>query len=648
MARNIRNVEEARRFLFWREQLSDPFAFHEMRQAVDRIHRAIREKETIVIVGDYDVDGVTASAILASELDAREAIWHCVIPERVNDGYGLSVDLVHRANDLGAELLITVDNGIRADDAVAAAIELGIDVVVTDHHEPGDSTLPTCTAVVHYTRHEHPEDAIVLSGAGVAWKLTQAMEFAHPRTPATGSNQLHEDWLLGLTALGAVSDMMPMRGENRRIVREGLAALRRCQQPGWLLLCERAKVGERELSVTDVSWKIAPRLNAAGRMAHAETAFQLLMAKQRREAVVLADEIERLNVNRRKATEEAATEAIAQAAIHGADGRPKGIVVSGPWPLGVVGIVAAKLVEKFGCPAIVFSDLDSQPILRGSGRAPGGISLHGIVERCSQWLHHFGGHDAAIGCGIERSHLDAFRAAFQTAIETAAAMQLAEQPKAGDSAATEPLADDYLPLELATLETLDWVARFGPYGPDNEPLRFFLGPISISQVTPMGNGSHLRLRVAEGAVERDLVWFHVPESIAVRIERGRDYAFVVEMSENLWQGKRQLQLRVIDGWKLSGSLSRNDFADVYRSLHQSGRLQVPQAHSTADGDDPTKLGLILDTFVELGFAACAEGAYHVVKSRKRDLRDAHRYQLHLRTSMVSLRDDTAKDESNID
>ncbi|WP_328702645.1 single-stranded-DNA-specific exonuclease RecJ [Alicyclobacillus suci] len=623
VARSINTPEEARRFLYAREQYSDPFDFKEMRQAVERIQTALAGGEHIVIVGDYDVDGVTASAILASELAAQGANWTCLIPERVADGYGLSEGLVERAAEQGACLIITVDNGIRAHEAIALALDLGMDVIVTDHHEPDDKTpLPMCSAVVHWSRHERPNDSIVLSGAGVAWKLCQAIEQVS-RPKAKPSD--HADWLRGLAALGAISDIMPMRGENRRLIREGLAALSLCRRPGWLALCERARVNLDELTATGVAWRIAPRMNAAGRMASAMVAFDLLMSHNRAEAVELADALEQLNTTRKKVTESAVEEAKAQVEAHSPDGRPSGIVVAGPWPLGVVGIVAAKLVDHYNCPAIVLADA-GEPVLRGSGRAPSGFSLHDALAACSSLLHHFGGHDAAVGCGVSRTQVDAFREAFAAVVEAA--------PHANGHT-EDMVADDFLPLEEVTLETLEWTSRFAPHGPENNPLRFFIGPAIVKSVASLGDGSHLRLRLQEGKSEADVVWFQAPDGAKSDIASGDLVAVVVELEENVWRGNRRIQLRAVQGWRLKDPVLRDVFAVFYRHLLKTRVVSRDVFATLIPDQTEANVEVILATFVELGFAECHNGTYHVVEAAgPRDLREALAYQAHLRTHFV--------------
>ncbi|MFD1676908.1 single-stranded-DNA-specific exonuclease RecJ [Alicyclobacillus fodiniaquatilis] len=626
VARKITDPQEARRFLFAHERFSDPFAFHEMKPAIHRLIQAMEQDEIIVIVGDYDVDGVTASTILASELVLRGATWHCLIPDRVADGYGLSEHLVDSAAALGAHLIITVDNGIRADSAVASAVAQGIDVIVTDHHEPGDTALPPCTAVVHWARHDMPNEAIVLSGAGVAWKFCQALQTMSPLQGNAAVLDDHANWQLGLASLGAISDMMPMRGENRRLIREGLEAMRQCQRPGWRTLCLNARVKPEELSVTGVSWRIAPRMNAAGRMTTAKVAFDLLMADNLQNATDYADTIEALNTERRQVTERAVQEAIAEVE-EAYGGQPDSVVVRGRWPLGVVGIVAAKLVDTYDCPAIVFADA-GESLLRGSGRAPAGFSLYDALSECAVWLAHFGGHDAAVGCGVESDNFLQFRAAFDNVVR---------QADIDTSETASMVADDFLPLADANLELLDWALRFAPYGPENEPLRFFIGPAVVTRVMPLGNGAHVRLCLREGQAEAEAVWFNAPEVAREMGRVGQLIGLLVELEENVWQGVRKAQLRVLAGWHLQEPIVRDVFARFYRLLQK--RRQVPETmfRELAEAHGVHDVEVILATFRELGFAACRDGAYHVLEAVKsRDLREAISYQAHLREHLVAL------------
>ncbi|MDQ0188726.1 single-stranded-DNA-specific exonuclease RecJ [Alicyclobacillus cycloheptanicus] len=597
--------------------------FADMAKAAERIWQAVIARETICIIGDYDVDGVTASAILATTLDIVGAEWHCLIPHRVDDGYGLSAALVDRAHALGASLVVTVDNGIRAVDAIDYAQELGVDVVITDHHEPPDTLPQSACAVVHWARASHREEVARLSGAGVARKLVDAL---YAKAPSHGYSgivpQLHEAavWQDGLAALGALADVMPMRGENRRLVRHGLDALRRTGQPGWIALCEAARVSPRGLSASTVLWNITPRLNAAGRMGSADTAFALLMAKSAGEASALADRIEALNLERRQATDEAARAAFqlcdaAQAEEAG------GVVIAGPWPLGVVGIVAAKLCERYGRPAIVLAD-DGSGLLRGSGRAPAGFPLHDAVAVCADHVDHFGGHEAAIGCAVAREKL----AAFQTAFAQAAQRMVRKQDR---DAAAQVLADDYLSLVDATTETLDWLEKLGPFGPENPPLCFYIGPVEVVQVRPMGQKQeHLRIQVREAGVLADLVWFRA-DAAAFAWQPGTRIAAVVDLEENVWQGVRRAQLRVRSAQAMPGILGREAFARMYQMLRARRKIQLRDLEA-ARAVPLDELQVIFEAFVELGFARRLESAYHMIDNvDTRDLRESPSYQQHL-------------------
>jgi single-stranded-DNA-specific exonuclease len=611
-----------------------PTVFYDIAPAVDRTMSAIARKERIFVVGDYDVDGVTASTILVSTLKALGADVECVIPHRVFDGYGLSVPIVERIQAVGGQLLITVDNGIRAHEAVQFAVECGMDVIVTDHHEPGESLPEAAYAIVHAVKSADDE-AAVLSGAGVAWKFAtllldtyeQCLDDFERHLDRQERNALRA-WHVCLATLGTLADVMPMRGENRRLVHRGIELLRTCERPGFRVLCGIAGVDQRKITETSLLWSITPRLNAAGRMASAETAFQLFMAEDEESATLFAEEIERLNVERKAETDRALNEATQQCTARYGDEVPAGIVVYGNWSLGVVGIVAAKLVERFGRPTIVLAD-DGSGILRGSGRAPDGFSLLQAVSACQAHLHHFGGHDSAIGCGVHQSCLSDFIEAFIAAAE--------EVDRASESSDEEDcLADDYLPLSEATLDLLPWVERFAPYGPENPPLSFYLGPLEVVRITPMGNGNHLRITVREGGQTADLIWFQAPQH-AFEWTRGTSICAVAFLESNTWKGVTRVQLRVQSAYVLHQPLLREEFAYLYRLLRARRRLRMDEvktefAHRTAQD-----LKVMLDTFVELGFAHVDESAYHVSDEIvKADLRESSSYQLHLKCAIGGL------------
>lgn len=603
--------------------------FHGMEAAVRLLLQSIEAGHRVCVVGDYDVDGVTASAILGSCLDAVGADWFCVIPHRVQDGYGLSNRLVERAREAGAQLIVTVDNGIRANEAVTYATELGLVVIVTDHHEPGDELPTEAQAIVHWVASDEPTAVARLSGAGVARKLADAMFDTLRGLRATKAADRISGlfaWLDGLATLGALADVMPMRGENRRLVRAGIAALRGTIMPGWIALCESAGVDPANVTEQSLLWNITPRLNAAGRMGSAEVAFQLLMAPDAKSAQEAAEQIEAWNRSRREATDKAASEAVADCVERFGETVPGGIVVSGAWPLGVVGIVAARLCDQYKRPTVVLAD-DGSGQLRGSGRAPAGFPLLETVSKCATYLAHFGGHDSAIGCGLAKEHLDSFREAFDHHAGAWWQSRAVDWDVANSGGV---LADDYLPLAEVTLETWSWVNRFGPFGPDNEPLLFYLGPLEVVRIRTMGGrGQHLRIEVREGTSKLELVWFSA-DDVAKTWEPGRRIGALVHLEENVWQGVRRVQARVVSAHSLSDAvIDRGIFTDVYRLLRARRRLHLAEA-SQSQRLETDKLHLIFDTFVELGFARREESAYHMVDGATPcDLRESPSYQQHL-------------------
>jgi single-stranded-DNA-specific exonuclease len=624
----IRNIPEDRIAAWLRPESSEWLSsgvFWDMDAAVNRLLAAAEAGERVCIVGDYDVDGVTASAILATTVEALGITWRCLIPHRVEDGYGLSQRLVDQAYALGSTVLVTVDNGIRAHEAIDYAVSLGMDVVLTDHHEPGDTLPESALVTLHWARADGSE-ARTLSGAGVARKFADAL-LRRAVQSADATPLLN--WHTGLAALGALADMMPMSVENRKLVKAGLSFLRQCDHPGWRALCHVARVDAQTLSETAVLWSIAPRLNAAGRMGTATVALDLLMSKTDEEAAPLAERIEAWNRERKEDTERVFQEALAQHQALDPHGTSPVIVVSGPWNLGVAGIAAARLVNATGRPALVLAD-DGTGLLRGSGRASDGFPLHEVVTQCKDYLVHFGGHEAAIGCAVEKEQLEQFR-------EAVCAAAKPYDKRFGASLDDEPVADDYLPLGEVTLETLEWVERFAPHGPDNPPLTFYVGPVTVVQVTPMGGGKHARIRVREGKQECDLVWFRAPEDV-VRWERGWTVAAVVSLERNTWKGRTSAQLRVTDAFVLRKPLLRQELGYLYRLLHARRKLTLQEAVSSVPERSAEEAQIALETFVELGFAERTESAYHVVEHVvPRDLRDSKHYQSHLRRSASEVR-----------
>ena len=398
--RGVTNLEEATDFLVNGEIGDDVFAFADMDAAVERIQRAIDSYERIAVFGDYDADGVTATALLYDFLAKREADVVYYIPQREGEGYGLHRDSVEKLKEMGAKLLITVDNGIAALEEAAYAAELGMDVVITDHHQPQEA-LPQAVAVVDPHRPDCGSACKDYAGVGVAFKLICALD--------GDADQMMEEYG-DLVALGTLADVMQLRGENRTLVRRGLQVMNERRRPGLAKLMEVAGVGDKRVTASTAVFTLAPRINAAGRMGSPETAARLLLTADGEEAAALAEDIQQLNVER-----QAAEAAILGEVLERLKQQPERLaarilVLEGDnWHPGVVGIIASRLMERFGKPCIVLSVQDG--VAKGSGRSLPGFSLFDALTACKEVLTAYGGHSLAAGVTLEAARIDEFREA---------------------------------------------------------------------------------------------------------------------------------------------------------------------------------------------------------------------------------------------
>ena len=387
-ARGCTDPAAAQALLGQGEPLSDPFLLTDMDKAVVRIQEAIENEELMVIYGDYDVDGISATAILYECLTSQGAHVRCKLPTR-GSGYGLTRAALESLASKGFKLVVTVDNGISAVEEAACAKELGLDLIITDHHLPGD-TLPDAIAVVDPKRPDDESPFKDLCGAGVAFKLCAALEGCDPAELLEMYGEL--------AALGTVADVMPLVGENRTIVREGLSLLQDTMRPGLHALLESAGCGGKPVTADTVSYSLAPRLNAAGRMDNAAVALKLLLCGEEDQATGIAERLAEINTERQQTEQQVFAAALQALEADPARTRDRVLVVSGEdWHPGVIGIVAARLMERFSRPVIVISMHEGEG--RGSGRAPDPFDLHSALADCAQYLPRFGGHAAAAGVG---------------------------------------------------------------------------------------------------------------------------------------------------------------------------------------------------------------------------------------------------------
>ena len=402
---------------FLRPQLSalgDPYDLPGTLDAAKRLWQAIQRDEQILIHGDYDTDGVTATALVEWVLKSNGARIRSFLPHRFDDGYGLTADSIHKACSEPVDLLVTVDCGITSYEALAAAREHGLDVIITDHHEPGDHAVNHCTVIDPKVNPGSDESLRDLAGVGVAFKLCHAfLKFGREQNLGGYSTDLRE--ALELIALGTVADIVPLMGENRCLVRHGLNVLARQHRPGIRALCELSRVRD-QLNTTDITFRLAPRLNAAGRVGDPHDTLKLLQARSIVEAFPLAEQLDQHNRERQQIEEEALQAAEAQISQRIDLQNERTIVVwDDNWHQGVVGIVASRLVRKYNRPSIVLTR-DGTGQLTGSGRSIRRLNLVAVLDACRQHLERFGGHAMAAGLALEGDNLPRFVETFEQVV----------------------------------------------------------------------------------------------------------------------------------------------------------------------------------------------------------------------------------------
>ena len=494
-ARGITDPAEALTLLAGEEELSDPMLLTDMDKACARILEAIDKEQTIVVYGDYDVDGVTATALLYQHLKGMGANVKCMLPSREGDGYGLSKNAVQSIHDKGCQLIVTVDNGISALEEADFAASLGVDLIVTDHHLPHDA-LPHAVAVVDPRRADDHSPFKGLCGAGVAFKLCAALDGCPPEEML--------DYCGDLAAVGTVADVMPLTGENRTLVKAGLKLLQQTDRPGFSALLEEVGLAGRPITAENVSYAIAPRINAAGRMDNAVTALQLVLCEEEERAEELAHKLNEINVARQETEQE-----IVRAAQEQLDAEPailedRVILIWGrDWHPGVIGIVASRLVEKTGRPVIVVS-VDEHGEGKGSGRSVQGFNLHACIASCEDILLRFGGHAMAAGLSVREENLHELRRRLNEWAARECPVLL-----------TPPLECDLsIHLDRITVESVRRLEQLAPYGAENPTPVFVLEKAVIDGIYPVSEGRHCRLRLRQGSASMYAVWFGMhPEQL---------------------------------------------------------------------------------------------------------------------------------------
>lgn len=529
MLMNIRGLDDAahlREFLGEGEPLSDPFLLKDMDKAAARITRAVDNMEKIAVYGDYDADGVTSTAMLYSYLETRGADVIFYIPQREGEGYGMNIGAVEYLKEQGVSLIVTVDNGISSVQEVARANELGIDVVVTDHHRPQE-ILPDAVAVVDAYRPDDTSPYKHFSGVGIAFKLLMALE--------DGAGDV-EDLLEAysdLAAIGTIGDIVPLTGENRTLIRAGLERLSQSDRPGVQALLENAGVAGKALTSTNVAFTLVPRINATGRMGAPERAVRLLISGYEEEAEVLSEEICADNEERRRVEAEIAEAAFADIEAKGYM-KDRVVVVDGEnWHHGVIGIVASRVTERCGKPCMIISRGETEA--KGSGRSIEGFSLFEAICACGDLLIKFGGHPMAAGITLKPENIEAFR----KRINQYAAEHFPQMPTQ-----TVTLDCKLNPAALS-VSMAQSLTQLEPFGNGNPQPVFGLFNMELSNITPVGGGGHLRLTLEKnGAVITAMRFNTKPEELPYHIGDKIDLAVQLEARE--FRGQPSLTVIVRD------------------------------------------------------------------------------------------------------
>ena len=531
--RGMADPAQAERFLRPSlDQLHDPFRLADLAAGADRLLGAVTRHEAIAVHGDYDVDGITSTVMLRRALELLGADVAHYIPERLRDGYGLQPTAIDRLHADGVRVVVSVDCGIRSREAAERARDLGVDLIITDHHEP-DTTLPPALAVINPRRSDCRYPDKDLAGVGVAFKLVQALCIRADRAR----------WLPGflkLAAIGTLADVVPLRGENRVISKVGLDRLSAGGHTvGLQALLEASGVAGQRVGSEDVTFRVAPRINAAGRMSSPDLATRLLLATDRgseSEARELAAQLDAENTRRRD--EEATVVAEARRVIERDPeiGAGSGLVVWGEgWHRGVIGIVASKLVDRFARPAIVLS-IDGEQA-HGSGRSIPGFDLLGALERCADLLTRFGGHRQAAGLVLETARLKEFRVRFA---------EHAGQVLRPEDLVPRLTVDGPLPLTAIGGGLLADLSAMEPFGIGNPRPVFHAAPVEVVDGPHTLKKRHLRMTVRQGRARFPAIAWRAAERAATFTDHRMGLNLAYSLTENTYQGSTSLQLTVAD------------------------------------------------------------------------------------------------------
>jgi single-stranded-DNA-specific exonuclease len=527
--RNITSFESAK--AFFRPhigQLHDPFLMQDMETAVSRLQQAIDQKETVMVYGDYDVDGTTSVSLLTHFLRSQGLNVTPYIPDRYAEGYGLSKKGIDTAKAANISFMIALDCGVKAIEQVAYANSLGIDLIICDHHTPGD-VLPNAFAVLDPKRSDCAYPFKELCGCGVGFKLMQGL------LQQQGKNVNDIIAYLDFVAVAIAADIVPVVGENRTLAFLGLQQLNAHPRPGLKALMRDKPTAQ---IISDVVFGMAPRINAAGRMKHGLHAVELLLSATDEEAQTLAQEVEMYNTSRREVEQEITKEALAQITENQEENNAASVVYAPHWHKGVIGIVASRLIESHYRPTLVFTKSE-EGVLAASARSVRGFDVYKAIDACSKHIIQFGGHKYAAGVTIKEENYQAFKAAFET--------QVAQTLTATQKEQTLDV-DVGLPFTAITPKLLRILKQMEPFGPENSsPVFYTDGVVDSGYAKLVGQDkSHIKARFVQGASSPiDAIGFGLGKKMNL-LKKGTPLRIAYALEENVWQGNVSVQLRLKD------------------------------------------------------------------------------------------------------
>lgn len=523
--RGITTAEETELFLNpTRDNFHDPFKMPDMKQAVDRILKAIETNEKVIIYGDYDADGITSITVLKKFLEERGLEAGYYIPNRLKEGYGLNHNAIDSIHKEGYTLMITVDCGISGNQEIAYAMELGMDVIVTDHHEPAEE-LPKCLAVVDSKRKDNEYPFNQLAGVGVVFKLIQALSIR--------LNLEAKEYLkyLDIVCVGTISDIVPLVDENRVIAKLGLKLVAMTKNIGLKTLI--SSIGYRQIDGTAVSFGIAPRINACGRMGEEKEALKLFLTQNLQESREITAKLNEHNVNRQVEEKRIFNEAVEQIEKEGLKDKPCIVLGREDWHHGVIGIVSSKVTEIYFKPSILICFEGEEG--KGSGRSIPGFDLHDALMNCSTYIEKFGGHSMAIGITVKKENFENFKKEFE---------EYAQNSHISDIMPIIKI-DKEVELKQIDLNMVKDLELLEPYGEANKMPVFLLSNLKIQAIRSLSEGKHLKLKLSQDNYIVDAIGFNMGDLVE-KYHIGDKIDVVGALEVNSFNGNEQIQINLKD------------------------------------------------------------------------------------------------------